>query len=260
MVRYLVLACLIAVASSATARAGTPDPVALNAPQDGASYRLGEPLRNIGPAPYTNAKKYDCTITQGSVRWHRESATPTFEMSVADVNKFKPGPAVVAARVFFHNAWLPAAKATFTFAPSASAAAKHVAGSKHYDKTEVATAMAEAHDKWKSECGCNVAMSVDDSSLSANGPVGGNATFKITHTFGVVAISAGPDVCKDDESKKKICAHLSGVVVAEVRDGSMGGTCQSDDKHVVTCTFGMGYGGDVLPAIGMTQDDTGYHW
>jgi hypothetical protein len=258
MVRQLVLV-LIALSFAATVRAGTPDPVTLNAPQEGASYRLGEPLRGIGPAPYTNAKKYDCTITQGSVRWHRESTTPTFEMSVADVNKFKPGPAAITGRVFYHNAWLPAAKATFTFTPS-SAATKHVAGSKHYDKVEVAKAMAEAHDKWKSECGCNVAMSVDDSSLSATGPVGGNATFKITQTFGVVSISASADICKDDESKKKVCAHLRGVVVAEVRDGSMGGTCQSDDKHVVTCTFGMGYGGDVLPAIGMTQDDSGYHW
>ncbi len=138
-------------------------------------------------------------------------------------------------------------------------ASKH-AGSKRYDKAEVAAAMADAHDKWKSECGCNVAMSVDDSSLSATGPVGGNTTFKITHTFGVVAISATMDVCKDADAKKKICGHLRGVVVAEVRDGSMGGTCQSNDKHVVTCTFGMGYGGDVLSAIGMTNDDAGYHW
>jgi hypothetical protein len=144
-----------------------------------------------------------------------------------------------------------------------SSAATVLAGtpkSKHYDKAEVATAMAEAHDKWKSECGCNVAMSVDDSSLSAKGPVGGNTTFKITHTFGVVAMSATMDVCKDAEAKKKICGQLRGVVVAEVRDGSMGGTCQSNDKHVVTCTFGMGYGGDVLSAIGMTQGDSGYHW
>jgi hypothetical protein len=133
--------------------------------------------------------------------------------------------------------------------------------SKHprYDKAEVAKAMADAHASWKSECGCNVAMSVDDSSLTAAGPVGGNTTFKITHTFGVVAISASADICKDADSKKKVCAHLHGVVVAQVREG-MGGDCQSNDKHVVTCTFGMGYGGDILPAIGMTKDDSGYHW
>jgi hypothetical protein len=256
MVRHLVLA-LIALSSAATVRAGTPDPVTLNAPQDGASYRLGEPLRNIGPAPYTNAKKYDCTITQGSVRWHRESTTPTFAMSVAEVNKFKSGPAVITGRVFYRNAWLPAAKATFTFAPAAT---KHIASSKHYDGGEVATAIAAARDKWKSECGCEVAMSVDDSSFSATGPVGGNTTMKITGTFSIVGISATMGICKDDAAKKQVCAHLRGVVVAEERDGGMGGACQSNDKQIVTCTFGQGYGGDVLPAIGLTKDDSGYHW
>jgi hypothetical protein len=138
-------------------------------------------------------------------------------------------------------------------------ASKH-AGSKRYDKAEVATSMADAHDTWKSECGCNVVMSVDDSSLTATGPVGGNTTFKITHTFEVVGISATMGICKDAESKKKVCAHLSGVIVAQVRDGSMGGNCESNDKHVVTCTFGQGYGGEILSAIGMTKDDSGYHW
>ena len=257
MARHLVLA-MIAVALAATSANAGPDPVTLNAPTDGSTYRLGEALRGIGPAHYTNAKKYDCTVTQGSVRWHRESATPTFEMSVADVNKFKPGPAVITGRVFFHNAWLPAAKATFTFAPS-NASKKNVAGSSHYDKAEVATAMAEAHEKWKTACGCNVPMSVDDSTFTPAGPVGGNATMKITGTFSIVGICASDDVCKDDASKKKMCENVRGVVVTQEHDG-MGGNCSADDKHIVTCTVGQGYGGDVLAGIGMTRDSSGYHW
>jgi len=256
----MAVTILALLASATLAHAGpSADPVTLNAPREGATYRLGEPLRGIGPSPYTNAKKYDCTITQGAVRWHRESATPGFEMPVADVNKFKPGPAVITVRVFYKKAWLPSAKASFTFTPSKTA--KQVAGAAaKYDKEVVAKAIAEARGKWKTICGCDVAMRVDESSLSADGPQGGNLTSKIADTFGIVGFSAEPEVCKDDASKKKLCEHVRAVVVAEERGDGMGGQCSSDDKHVVTCTVGQGYGGDVLRGIGMTRGSAGYQW
>ena len=257
MSRHSALALIAVFSWAAVAQAGASDPVTLNAPREGATYRLGEPLRGIGPAPYRNAKKYDCTVKQGAVTWHRESPTPGFEMSVADVDKFKPGPSVITARVFFHNAWLPAAKATFTFAPSK--AAKPADGNTHYNKAVVAAAIADARDKWKTICGCDVPMSVDDSTFTARGPQGGNATSKVKGTFEIVALCPTADICKDDAAKAKMCANLRGVVVAE-EHGGMGGQCESDDKHVVTCTVGQGYGGDVLRGMGMMRDGSGYHW
>ena len=105
-------AVLVLVASTALA-APPPDPVEVNGPREGEKVELGKGRFEILPSPYRDAKKFDCTVTQGSTVWKSgDQPGPHCEVPAAEQAKFKAGPATVSVRAFFRKAWLQAAKVT----------------------------------------------------------------------------------------------------------------------------------------------------
>lgn len=89
-----------------------PDPVELSEPRAGDSLELGKGEVKIKPSHYLNAKKYDCTLTQGAAKWQSgPQEFPICTMKPADQAKFKSGPADVEVRAFVKNQWLAPAKA-----------------------------------------------------------------------------------------------------------------------------------------------------
>lgn len=112
LLRHGITAVVVTLSATALA-APPPEPVELAEPLAGQALELGKDAVKIKPGPYLNAKKYDCTLVQGPVRWHSGPQDyPICTMTVADQSKFKSGAAEVQVRALVHNAWRSSTKTT----------------------------------------------------------------------------------------------------------------------------------------------------
>jgi hypothetical protein len=110
LLRHGIVAVVLTLPVAALG-AAPPDPVELAEPRAGQALALGKDAVKIKPSHYLNAKKYDCTLVQGRVRWHSGPQDyPICTMTLADQAKFKSGAAEVQVRALVHGAWRSSAK------------------------------------------------------------------------------------------------------------------------------------------------------
>jgi hypothetical protein len=194
----LFVGAFVLVAAPALAKA--PDPVGIEGPADGSLFVLGRGPVEIRVSRYDNAKKFECTFTQGAAKWRSgPQKYGLCKMTVEDQARFKPGPVNVAVRVFYRNAWLKPATMTISFleAPHrATVDEQRAARQKELDQL-----LKDANAETVSNCDCNVPITVDYASFP-------DAEQMRTLKDAITAVSlVFKNACEDPKRKQGFCAR-----------------------------------------------------
>ena len=211
------------------------DPAEIDSPQAGEQVPLHESEITIKPRPYRGAKKFDCTVKQGTTIWRSgDQPYPICKLSIGGQAKFKPGPATAIVRVALaKTGWLPARTIEFEFTGVEDAAATPTSaparsGKGAVYKLDIPVALALDADGWRVT---NPALDVADQHVTFHHGSDPDATATLTTER--LATDAAEDALKSAIDSNLNCSTTTGEVAFEPIGAN---------RMRATCSFTQHYG------------------